>query len=115
MNSILYFEFAYFRRCEKMEVYLWISFGLFAVWWFFLRPRGGGKDAPPLVTESSVVPLPFIGVVSEFLKSPNDMMRRCYNDYGKVFTIPVRFLFLSNYEIFAPFSISCFCRSFTSE
>lgn len=72
-----------------MEWYFYLALGLIAFWWFFLRPRGGGKDAPPLVKESKVVPLPFIGVVGEFLKSPNDMMRRCYDDYGKIFTIPV--------------------------
>lgn len=69
--------------------YWYAALALIAFWWFFLRPRYGGKNAPPLVTESSLFPVPFVGVLSEFLKSPNDMMRRCYNDYGQVFTIPV--------------------------
>jgi len=63
---------------------------LVAFWWFLLRPRGGGKGSPPLVTESKAFPyLPFVGVIAEFLKSPNDMMTRCLKDYGSVFTIPV--------------------------
>lgn len=69
--------------------YYYLALGLIAFWWFALRPRRGGKDAPPLVTESKVVPFPLIGVIGEFLKSPNDMMKRCYDDYGQVFTIPV--------------------------
>lgn len=67
----------------------YLAAGLVAFWWFLLRPRGGGKGSPPLVTESKLVPIPFIGVITEFLKSPNDMMKRCVQDYGSVFTIPV--------------------------
>jgi hypothetical protein len=64
--------------------------GLISFWWFLLQPRGGGKDSPPLVTTSKIFPkLPFVGVISEFLKNPNEMMKRCYADYGQVFTIPV--------------------------
>jgi hypothetical protein len=56
-----------------------------------LSPRfKGGKDAPPLVTSSPVVPIPLIGVIAEFFKSPNTMIKRCHRDYGPVFTIPVR-------------------------
>jgi hypothetical protein len=73
-----------------MEWYFYLALGLFSFWFLALRPRKGGKNAPPLVSESSVVPLPLIGVISEFLKSPNDMMRRCYKDYGQIYTIPVR-------------------------
>ena len=61
-------------------------------WFFLLRPRNGGKGTPPLVTTSTVVPVPIIGVISEFLKNPNEMMKRCYQDYGQVFTIPVCFI-----------------------
>jgi hypothetical protein len=43
-----------------------------------------------MVLSSTVVKLPLVGVLAEFLKSPNDMMKRCYQDYGSVFTIPVR-------------------------
>jgi hypothetical protein len=63
---------------------------LSALWFFLLRPRKGGKDAPPVVTESPVVPIPIIGVICEFFKGPNDMVKRCHRDYGPVFTIPVR-------------------------
>ena len=59
---------------------------------FLLRPRTGGKNAPPTVTSSPVVPLPFIGVLGEFFKSPNTMVKRCCQDIGSVFTIPVRCL-----------------------
>eukprot|EP00934_Nitzschia_sp_Nitz4_P003321 Nitzschia sp. Nitz4//scaffold169_size48518//7008//8556//NITZ4_007063-RA/size48518-snap-gene-0.57-mRNA-1//-1//CDS//3329538361//3311//frame0 len=69
--------------------YLFLVFGLVAIWWFLLRPRGGGKGSPPLVTDSKVFPIPLVGVISEFMKSPNDMMTRCVKDYGQVFTIPL--------------------------
>jgi hypothetical protein len=45
-----------------------------------------------MVTSSNVVPIPLVGVIAEFLKSPNEMMKRCYKDYGQVFTIPVSFI-----------------------
>jgi hypothetical protein len=67
-----------------------VAIALVAFWFFLLRPRKGGKDAPPVVTWSPVVPIPVIGVICEFFKGPNDMMKRCYKDYGPVFTIPVR-------------------------
>jgi hypothetical protein len=67
-----------------------VAIVLAAFWFFLLRPRKGGKDAPPVVTSSPVVPIPFIGVICEFFKGPNDMMKRCHRDYGPVFTIPVR-------------------------
>jgi hypothetical protein len=67
----------------------YVALGVVSVWWLLLRPRTGGKDAPPMVLSSTVVKLPLVGVLVEFLKSPNDMMRRCYQDYGAVFTIPV--------------------------
>ncbi|CAB9516542.1 Obtusifoliol 14-alpha demethylase (Fragment) [Seminavis robusta] len=62
---------------------------VFALYFFVLRPRRGGKDAPPLVLESPVFPIPVIGVIMEFFKSPNTMVKRCYRDYGPVFTIPI--------------------------
>jgi hypothetical protein len=71
--------------------YFYVALGLISIWWLLLRPRGGGKDSPPLVTKSKIFPnLPLVGVISEFLKNPNEMMKRCYADYGQVFTIPVR-------------------------
>ena len=69
--------------------YYYLAAGLITFWFFLLRPRGGGKDSPPLVTASTVVRLPLVGVIAEFLKNPNEMMKRCYKDYGQVFTIPV--------------------------
>lgn len=72
-----------------MEWYYYLAAGLITFWFFLLRPRGGGKDSPPLVTASTVVRLPLVGVIAEFLKNPNEMMKRCYKDYGQVFTIPV--------------------------
>ena len=68
----------------------YVALGLIGVWWLLLRPRTGGKDAPPCVVTSTIVPIPIFGVLLEFLKSPNEMMKRCYRDYGSVFTIPVR-------------------------
>lgn len=59
------------------------------VWFVLLRPRQGSKDAPPTVTFSTVAPVPIFGVLIEFFKSPNNMIKRCLTDYGGVFTIPV--------------------------
>jgi hypothetical protein len=73
--------------------YYYLAAAVVAFWWFLLRPRGGGKNSPPLVTSSSVVPIPLVGVIAEFLKNPNEMMKRCYKDYGQVFTIPVSGVF----------------------
>ena len=72
----------------------WLLYGLLAlvalVTLLILSPRfKGGKNAPPLVTDSTVVPIPLFGVIAEFFKSPNTMIKRCYRDYGPVFTIPV--------------------------
>jgi len=69
--------------------YYYLAAGLITFWWFLLRPRGGGKDSPPLVTASTVVRVPLFGVIAEFLSNPNEMMKRCYKDYGQVFTIPI--------------------------
>lgn len=44
---------------------------------------------PPLVAASTVVRIPIFGVLAEFLSNPNEMMKRCYKDYGEVFTIPI--------------------------
>ena len=79
----------------------WLLYVLLAlvtlVAFLIISPRfKGGKDAPPIVTASPVVPIPLIGVIAEFFKSPNTMIKRCYQDYGSVFTIPV-----SNEEKFA--------------
>jgi len=72
----------------------WLLYGLLALItglaMLIISPRfKGGKDAPPVVTNSPVVPIPLIGVIAEFFKSPNTMIKRCYKDYGPVYTIPV--------------------------
>ena len=72
----------------------WLLYGLLALItslaMIIISPRfKGGKDAPPVVTQSTVVPIPLIGVIAEFFKSPNTMIKRCYKDYGPVYTIPV--------------------------
>lgn len=58
--------------------------------WLVLRPRKGGANAPPVVLTSPVVPIPLIGMAIEFGKSPVKMIKRCLDQYGAVFTIPVR-------------------------
>ena len=59
---------------------------------FVLRPRTkGGKNGPPVVTTSPVCGLPVVGTIVEFGKSPVKMVKRCYDDYGPVFTVPVSF------------------------
>jgi hypothetical protein len=69
--------------------YYYVAIVLLVFWALLLRPRRAGSNIP-LVTESKLFGyLPFVGVLSEFLKSPNDMMKRCVADYGSVFTIPV--------------------------
>jgi hypothetical protein len=60
---------------------------LFLVYFLFLRPRRGGKNAPPLVMSSPVGPL---AMALEFGQGPVKMVERCYKAYGSVFTIPVR-------------------------
>ena len=79
--------------------YYYLAVGVAALWWLLLRPRGGGKDSPPLVTSSRVVPIPLLGVIAEFLKHPNNMMKRCYEDLGQVFTIPVSCMMQSYHAI----------------
>ena len=61
---------------------------LFLLYFLVLRPRRGGKDAPPTVLSSPVFPGP-IGMAIEFGKGPVAMIQRCYELYGGVFTIPV--------------------------
>jgi hypothetical protein len=65
-----------------------LAIAVFLVWYFLLRPRRGGPNGPPMVSSNNR--LPIIGVLVEFFKSPNTMVQRCYQDYGGVFTIPVR-------------------------
>jgi hypothetical protein len=59
---------------------------LLLVFLYLTTPRKAkNKDAPPMVKSN----IPFIGTVLEFAKSPVKMVRRCYDDYGPVFTVPV--------------------------
>ena len=67
-----------------------VALVVLAIWYVALRPRKGGKNAPPTVTSSSVCRIPVVGVLVEFFQSPNTMVQRCVKDYGAVFTIPVR-------------------------
>jgi len=88
----LLYSYQYFINNNKIQTMLWLQ--IFAVFLLVLyltvfRPRKGGKDAPPMVLESPVFPIPIIGVIMEFFKSPNSMVKRCHKDYGPVFTIPV--------------------------
>jgi len=76
--------------------------------WALLRPRSSGlKDEPPLVRSSPAFPfVPFIGPAIEFGKSPVLMAKRCYEDYGPVFTVPIanqRLTFLIGPEAQEPF------------
>ena len=55
-----------------------------------LRPRRAkNSDAPPMVLSSPVAKIPIIGPAIEFGLSPVKMTKRCYEQYGPVFTIPV--------------------------
>jgi hypothetical protein len=74
---------------EALLSYWWAFAALFALWWV-LHPRRGGKNAPPMVLNSPIVNVPYIGMALEFGKSPVKMVRRCFDSYGPVFTVPVR-------------------------
>jgi hypothetical protein len=81
----------------------------FLVWYFLLRPRGAKVTKGDKITKNAVPPpmvrsnngIPIIGVLIEFFKSPNTMVQRCYQDYGGVFTIPVRFCFRFDFRFVA--------------
>ena len=65
---------------------------------FILRPRAkGGSSAPPIVTTSPVCGVPVVGTIVEFGKSPVKMVKRCYDEYGPVFTVPVSVLVFWSY------------------
>ena len=73
---------------------------------FVLRPRSkGGKNGPPVVTTSPVCGLPVVGTIVEFGKSPVKMVQRCYEEYGPVFTVPVRFALLFICTQLSPFLV----------
>ena len=57
---------------------------------YFIRPRHAKQsNAPPMVLSSPIVKIPLIGQVLEFGMSPVKMTKRCYDEYGPVFTVPV--------------------------
>lgn len=62
---------------------------VFLIWFIALRPRKGGPNAPPVVTDSKAIPIPFIGVIAEFFKGPQELIQRSYQKYGAIFTVPV--------------------------
>lgn len=71
---------------------------------FFLRPRKGGENAPPMI--KSNVNIPIFGPCIEFGKSPMKMVKRLYDDYGPVYTVPIlnqRLTFLVGPDAQAPF------------
>ena len=74
---------------EAFVSYWWAFVASFALWWV-LHPRRGGPKAPPMVLNSPIVNIPYIGMALEFGKSPVKMVRRCFDSYGPVFTVPVR-------------------------
>merc|ERR1719409_501924 len=88
-------------------VYVAVPAFLFLSLVLFLLPRKrGGKDAPPMVTSSSVSSIPLLGPAIEFGKSPVKMVKRCYDEYGPVFTVPIvnqRMTFLVGPEAQEPF------------
>eukprot|EP00538_Stauroneis_constricta_P002300 CAMPEP_0119557582 /NCGR_PEP_ID=MMETSP1352-20130426/9215_1 /TAXON_ID=265584 /ORGANISM="Stauroneis constricta, Strain CCMP1120" /LENGTH=508 /DNA_ID=CAMNT_0007604711 /DNA_START=15 /DNA_END=1541 /DNA_ORIENTATION=- len=59
------------------------------LWYALLRPRTGGKDAPPCYTKARESKLPFVGVIAEFITGPNELLTRAYRELGSVFTIPL--------------------------
>jgi sterol 14-demethylase len=68
------------------------------------RNRSSNSPLPPMVQSS--VPIPLLGPCIEFGKSPVKMVRRCYDKYGPVFTVPMmhkRLTFLVGPEAQEPF------------
>ena len=59
---------------------------------YFLRPRhakGQITNAPPMVTSSPIFKIPLFGQILESGKSSVKMTKRCYDEYGPVFIVPV--------------------------
>jgi len=73
-----------------LDLYPFYVLGLIilVLYYVLLKPRRGGKDAPPVVDFSPIVSGPF-GMILEFGKSPVRMIRRCYDLYGGIYTIPL--------------------------
>jgi len=100
---------ALFRKQQTTMILQIAAAVAFLFWFTLLRPRKGGKNAPPTVTASSVVPIPIFGVLAEFFKSPNTMVQRCVRDYGSVFTIPVSCALLDGWMEMTFFLSECRC------
>jgi hypothetical protein len=83
MSSIMSLDFS------SPITWVWVMAAVLLGLWFLVRPRHGGNKAPPMVLSSKIAPYPFIGPLVEFAKSPVKMVRRCYDDYGPVYTVPV--------------------------
>ena len=83
-----------------------VLFVLFLVWYFILRPRSSGKTNEPIMitsTRSKYKNVPIIGHIIEFFQSPNTMVQRCYDQYGPIFTIPVRTTLPTSRTLFLSF------------
>lgn len=87
------------------HLYILAPLGLASILaFFFLLPKRVGKDAPPIVKSTSSIPI--LGTALEFGASPMNMVRRCYEEYGPVYTVPIlnnRMTFLIGPEAQEPF------------
>jgi hypothetical protein len=83
MSSIMSLDFS------SPITWVWVMAAVLLGLWLLVRPRHGGSKAPPMVLSSKIAPYPLIGPLVEFAKSPVKMVRRCYDDYGPVYTVPV--------------------------
>mmetsp|Transcript_65429 Transcript_65429/g.76881 ORF Transcript_65429/g.76881 Transcript_65429/m.76881 type:complete len:480 (+) Transcript_65429:215-1654(+) len=80
-----------------------IAIALFVIY-ILLRPRKGAQGAPPCVQPTSKIPV--LGSCIEFGASPMKMVKRCYEEYGPVFTLNIfhkRLTFLVGPEAHEPF------------
>lgn len=65
-----------------------------------------GKKRPKNAPPTAHLGLPIIGSYIEFAKSPVDFIKRCYDKYGAIYTVPMlhkRLTFLIGPEVSAPF------------
>lgn len=57
------------------------------VLYFTIPRKAKNSDAPPMVKPNNKIPL--VGRIVEFGKGPLNMVQRCYEEYGPVYTVPV--------------------------
>jgi len=77
---------------------------------YFLRPRHSKHPkAPPMVLSSPIFKIPLIGQILEFGASPVKMTRRCYDQYGPVFTVPMAHKRLT--FLIGPEAQEAFCKA----